>query len=52
MIADLPVADEDLVGAPLLPEQNTPGQYANYIAARTRTWKSARDTGRAPGLGP
>jgi hypothetical protein len=48
MIADLPVPDEHLVGAPLLPDQNTPGQYANYIAARTDTWKSARDASRPP----
>jgi phospholipase C len=48
MIADLPVPDEHLVGAPVLPDQNTPGQYASYIAARTHTWKSARDAGRAP----
>jgi phospholipase C len=48
MIADLPVPDEHLLGAPVLPDQNTPGQYANYIAARTDTWKSARDAGRPP----
>jgi phospholipase C len=48
MIADLPVSDEHLVGAPVLPEQNTPEQYANYIATRTHTWQSARDAGRAP----
>ena len=48
MIADLPVPDEHLVGAPLLPDQNTPRQYANYIAARTDTWKSARDARRPP----
>jgi phospholipase C len=48
MIADLPVPDEHLVGAPVLPDQNTPGQYASYIAARTHTWKSARDAGQAP----
>lgn len=48
MIADLPVPDEHLVDAPVLPDQNTPGQYANYIAARTDTWKSARDAGQAP----
>jgi phospholipase C len=48
MIADLPVPDEHLVGAPVLPDQNTPEQYANYIATRTHTWKSARDAGRAP----
>jgi phospholipase C len=51
MIADLPVPDEDLVDAPVLPDQNTPDQYASYIAARTQTWKSARDAGRAPTLG-
>jgi phospholipase C len=52
MIDDLPVADEDLVAAPVLPDQKTPDQYASYIAARTQTWKSARDAGRAPGLAP
>jgi phospholipase C len=52
MISDLPVPDEHLVGAPVLPDQNTPGQYASYIAARTDTWKSARDSGHAPARGP
>jgi hypothetical protein len=42
------VPDEHLLGAPVLPDQNTPDQYASYIAARTQTWKSARDAGRAP----
>lgn len=48
MVADLLVPDEHLVGAPVLPDQNTPGQHASYVAARTSTWKSARDAGRAP----
>jgi phospholipase C len=48
MIADLPVPDESLVGAPVLVDQDTPVQYANYIAARSSTWKAARDAGQAP----
>jgi len=47
MIADLPVSDEHLVGAPVLSEQNTPHQFAHYIATRTDTWKSVRDAGPA-----
>jgi phospholipase C len=48
MIADLPVPDEHLVGAPVLRDQNTPAQYASYIAARSSTWKAARDASQAP----
>jgi phospholipase C len=51
MIADLPVPDEELIGGPVLPDQRTPADFAHYIAARTGTWKSARDAGRAPGGG-
>jgi phospholipase C len=48
MIADLPVSDEHLVGAPVLRDLKTPGQYASYIAARSSMWKTARDAGQAP----
>ena len=48
MIADLPVPDDKLIGAPLLPQQHTPDDFAHYIAARTSTWQSARNAGQAP----
>ncbi len=48
MTADLPVPDEQLIGSPALPSQATPTDFENYIAARTSTWKSARDAGQAP----
>ncbi len=48
MVADLPVPDEQLVGAPALPNQTTPADFDNYIATRTSTWRSARDAGEAP----
>jgi phospholipase C len=50
-VADLPVPDEQLVGSPALPNQSTPADFDNYIAARTSTWKSARDAGQAPSGG-
>ncbi len=48
MVADLPVPDEQLVGAPALPNQVTPADFDNYIATRTSRWKAARDAGEAP----
>jgi len=48
MTADLPVPDEQLIGQPMLPAQGTSAELANYIAARTSTWKTARDAGQAP----
>jgi phospholipase C len=52
MISDLPVPDEQLVGQPLLANQRTPSEFANYISTRTGTWKSARDSGQAPDAPP
>jgi phospholipase C len=48
MVADLPVPDQQLIGAPALPNQTTPAEFDNYIATRTSRWKSARDEGEAP----
>ncbi len=48
MVADLPVPDQQLIGAPALPNQVTPADFDNYIATRTSKWKSARDAGEAP----
>jgi len=48
MIADLPVPDEHLVGAPVLPDQNTPGQMRATSPPGPNTWRSARDAGQAP----
>jgi phospholipase C len=54
MVANLPVPDEQLIGAPALPNQTTPADFDNYIATRTSRWRSARDAGQAPagGSGP
>jgi phospholipase C len=48
MVANLPVPDEQLVGAPALPNQVTPADFDNYIQTRTSKWKAARDEGEAP----
>jgi phospholipase C len=47
-ISDLQVPVNRLTYAPLLPNQHTPADYENYIAARTETWKTARSEGDAP----
>ncbi len=53
LVSDLQVPLNRLTSAPLLPNQSTPADYANYIAARTDTWKTARAEGDAPiGAGP
>jgi phospholipase C len=51
MIADLAVPDQQLIGAPVLPNQTTPADFSHYIAARTSAWQAARDAGQAP-VGP
>jgi phospholipase C len=43
MAASLPASAEHLSGAPALPDSNSPADYENYIDARTRAWRSARD---------
>jgi phospholipase C len=48
-VANLPVPLRHLEGAPLLASQRTPADYEHFIAARTQTWKEARDGGDAPG---
>jgi phospholipase C len=48
MTSNLPVPADQLIGEPLLANQRTPADYANYIAARTSKWKAARDAGQAP----
>jgi phospholipase C len=48
MTANLPVPAQQLVGQPLLANLRTPADYSHYIAARTSTWKAARDAGQAP----
>jgi phospholipase C len=47
-VSDLQVPLSNLQDAPLLPNQHTPADYANYIAARTDTWKAAKAQGDAP----
>ncbi len=47
-VSDLQVPISRLTYAPLLPNQHTPADYENYIAARTETWKTARAEGDAP----
>jgi phospholipase C len=47
-VSDLQVPLSRLTTAPLLPNQQTPADYENYIAARTQTWKAARAAGDAP----
>ena len=49
MISNLPVPVDKLLGKPLLPNQQTPQDYAHYIDTRAGTWKAARDAGDAPG---
>lgn len=48
MISDLQLPDDQLTSAPLLENQHTPADLEHYIAARTDTWKAARDSGHAP----
>jgi phospholipase C len=48
MTSNLPVPAQQLVGEPLLANQQTPTDFAHYIAARTSKWKTARDAGQAP----
>jgi phospholipase C len=48
MTSELPVPFEQLRSAPLLAQQHTPEDYANYIAARTLTWQHAKVQGHAP----
>jgi phospholipase C len=48
MVANLSVPDQDLLGEPALPNQQTPAEFDNYIAARTDRWKSAKAVGQAP----
>jgi hypothetical protein len=50
-ISNLQVTKERLRDAPLLENQRTPADYANYIAVRARTWETAREQGDAP-VGP
>jgi phospholipase C len=47
-ISNLQVPLSRLTYAPLLPNQHTPADFENYIAARTDTWKTARAEGDAP----
>jgi phospholipase C len=47
-ISNLQVTKERLRDAPLLEDQRTPADYANYIAVRASTWVTARDQGDAP----
>jgi|SRR5215469_1954861 len=48
MVSDLAVPDDQIIGKPLLHNQQTPADFANYISARTNTWKAARAAGQAP----
>jgi phospholipase C len=48
MAASLPVSADHLTGTPVLRDQNTPADYANYIEARTSAWRSAKSDGLAP----
>ena len=48
MTSNLPVPAEQLIGQPLLANQQTPADFAHYIAARTTQWKSTRDAGQSP----
>jgi phospholipase C len=50
-VSDLQVPLSHLQTAPLLPNQHTPADYENYIAARTQTWRTARAEGDAPTSG-
>jgi phospholipase C len=49
MISNLPVPVDQLLDKPKLTNQHTPQDFANYIDTRADTWKSARDSGQAPG---
>jgi phospholipase C len=48
LVSDLQVPLSRLQDAPLLVNQTTPADFEHYIAARTETWKQARDQGDAP----
>jgi phospholipase C len=52
MISNLPVPVDHLLDQPKLTNQRTPADFANYIDKRVSAWKSARDSGNAPGGPP
>jgi phospholipase C len=42
LASELPVPNEQLRSAPVLPAMHTPADYDSYIAARTDTWRQVR----------
>ena len=48
LTSELQVPLSELHSAPLLANQRTPSDYAQYIAARTATWQAARACGNTP----
>jgi phospholipase C len=48
LTAQLPVPNELLRTAPVLPDQHTPADYHQYTSVRTAIWKAAREPAAGP----